>query len=46
MLLGFVMLFGYIVIVWLVFFKFKLMKFNIPWAMASGFVGLHILIMF
>jgi multidrug resistance efflux pump len=46
MLLGFVMLFGYVIIVWLVFFKFKLMKFNIPWAMASVFVGLHILIIF
>ncbi len=46
MLLGFVLLFGYSVIVWLVFFKFKLMKFNIPWAIASVFVGLHLLIIF
>ena len=46
MLLGFVMLFGYAVIVWLVFFKFKVMKFNIAWAIVSASVGLHLLIIF
>ena len=46
MLLGFVMLFGYAVIVWLVFFKFKVMTFNITWAIVSVFVGLHLLIIF
>ena len=46
MLLGFVMLFGYAVIVWLVFFKFKMMKFNIAWAIVSTSVGLHLLIIF
>ena len=30
MLLGFVMLFGYALIVWLVFFKFKWMQFSYP----------------
>ena len=29
MLFGFVLLFGYALVVWLVFFKFKWMKFNI-----------------
>jgi multidrug resistance efflux pump len=46
MLLGFVMLFGYAVIVWLVFFKFKVMKFNIAWAIVSASVGLHLLVIF
>jgi multidrug resistance efflux pump len=46
MLLGFVMLFGYAVIVWLVFFRFKVMQFNIAWAIISVFVGLHLLIIF
>ena len=31
MLLGFVLLFGYGLVVWLVFFKFKWMQFNIVW---------------
>ena len=31
MLLGFVLLFGYALVVWLVFFKFKWLKFSIVW---------------
>lgn len=46
MLLGIGILFGYLLLVWLVFFKFKWMKFNIPWAIVSVSVGLHILIIF
>ena len=46
MLLGFVLLFGYALVVWLVFFKFKLMTFSIPWALVSVFVGLHLLVIF
>jgi multidrug resistance efflux pump len=46
MLFGFVLLFGYAFIVWLVFFKFKWMKFNIPWGVVSVSVGLHLLIIF
>ncbi|MCO5124679.1 MAG: efflux RND transporter periplasmic adaptor subunit [Rhizobacter sp.] len=46
MLFGFVLLFGYAFIVWLVFFKFKWMKFNIPWGIVSVSVGLHLLIIF
>ena len=46
MLFGFVLLFGYAVLVWLVFFKFKWMKFNIAWGVVSVFVGLHLLIIF
>ncbi|WP_291993895.1 hypothetical protein [Candidatus Accumulibacter sp. ACC003] len=46
MLFGFVLLFGYAFIVWLVFFKFKWMKFNIAWGVVSVSVGLHLLIIF
>jgi len=46
MLFGFVLLFGYSIVVWLVFFKFKLMKFSIVWGIVSTSVGLHLLIIF
>jgi len=46
MLFGFVLLFGYAFVVWLVFFKFKWLKFNIPWGIVSVLVGLHLLIIF
>jgi multidrug resistance efflux pump len=46
MLLGFVMLFVYVVAVWLTFFKYKWMKFNIAWGFVSVSVGLHLLIIF
>jgi multidrug resistance efflux pump len=46
MLLGFVILFGYALVVWLVFFKFKWLKFSIAWGVVSSFVGLHLLLIF
>jgi multidrug resistance efflux pump len=46
MLLGFVLLFVYILVVWLTFFKFKWMKFNIVWGIVSVSVGLHLLLIF
>lgn len=46
MLFGFVLLFGYTLVVWLVFFKFKWMKFNIAWGVISVSVGLHLLLIF
>jgi multidrug resistance efflux pump len=46
MLFGFVLLFGYTLVVWLVFFKFKWMKFNIAWGIVSVSVGLHLLLIF
>ena len=46
MIAGFVILFGYGVLVWLVFFKFKWLKFSITWGVVSAFFGLHILIIF
>jgi len=46
MLLGFVMLFGYAFAVWLVFFKYRWLKFTIAWGFVSTFVGVHLLIIF
>jgi len=46
MLLGFVLLFAYIVVVWLVFFQFKLLKFTIPWGFFSAFFVVHLLLIF
>jgi multidrug resistance efflux pump len=46
MLFGFVLLFGYALIVWAVFFKFKWMQFNIVWGLVSVSVGLHLLLIF
>jgi multidrug resistance efflux pump len=33
-------------LIWLVFFKLKLIKFSIGWGIVSGFVGLHVLLIF
>jgi multidrug resistance efflux pump len=46
MLLGFVMLFAYGLIVWLVFFKFRWLKFSIAWGFFSTFFVLHLMIIF
>ena len=46
MVAGLVLLFGYVVLVWLVFFKFKWLKFTIAWGVVSALVGLHLLIIF
>jgi multidrug resistance efflux pump len=43
---AFVLLFGYVVVVWLIFFKFKWLKFGIGWGVVSVFFGLHLLIIF
>ena len=46
MVAGLVLLFGYVAAVWLVFFKFRWLKFSIPWGVVSFAFGLHILIIF
>ncbi len=46
MLLGFVLLFGYALAVWAVFFKFKWLKFSIAWGFFSSFFALHLMIIF
>ncbi len=45
-LLGLVLLFAYVVVVWLVFFKFRWLKFSIPWGVVSFVFVLHLLIIF
>lgn len=46
MIAGLLMVFAYIVLVWAVFFRFKWLKFSIPWGVVSAFVGVHLLIIF
>ena len=46
MLFGFVVLFVYALVVWLVFFKFKWLKFSIAWGIVSAGFGAHLLIIF
>jgi len=46
MIAGLVLVFGYAVLVWLVFFRFKWLKFTIAWGAVSAFTGLHLLIIF
>jgi multidrug resistance efflux pump len=43
---GLVLVSIYAVAVWLVFFKFKWLKFSIAWGVVSALVGLHLLIIF
>jgi multidrug resistance efflux pump len=46
MLLGFVLLFAYGFVVWLVFFKFKWLRFTIAWGFFSTFFVVHLLLIF
>jgi multidrug resistance efflux pump len=46
MIAGLVICFGYATLVWLVFFKFRWLKFSIAWGVVSVLVGLHLLIIF
>ncbi len=46
MIAALVILFGYVALIWLVFFKFRWLKFGIAWGVVSVFVGLHLLIIF
>jgi multidrug resistance efflux pump len=46
MIAGLLICFGYVVLVWLVFFRFRWLKFSPGWGVVSAFVGLHLLIIF
>ena len=46
MLVGLLITFSYLAFVWLIFFKFKLLKFSIGWGMISALFGLHLLLIF
>lgn len=43
---AFVLMFGFAVLFWLTFFKFKWIKFSIAWGVISAFFYLHLLIIF
>ena len=46
MIAGLVLVFGYALLVWAVFFRFKWLRFSIAWGIVSVVVGLHLLIIF
>ncbi len=46
MVFGIVLTVGFILFVWLVFFKFKWLKWGIPWAIVSVSVFVHVLFIF
>jgi len=46
MIITLVITFSYIILVWAVFFKFKVAKFNFFWGIATFWVGVHLLLVF
>src|SRR5260370_34949648 len=46
MLLALAMTAGFLFLVWLIFFKLKLLKFSIVWGILCAFFFLHILLIF
>ena len=46
MALALIIMFGYVLVVWLVFFKFKLLKWGIVWGIVSLFIGIHVFLIF
>jgi multidrug resistance efflux pump len=46
MVLGLAITFGFLLFVWLVFFKFKLLKWSAAWAVVALFVFVHVLLIF
>ena len=46
MLIALLMTAGFGTLVWLIFFKLKLLKFSVPWAMVTGFFALHVFLIF
>jgi membrane-bound metal-dependent hydrolase YbcI (DUF457 family) len=46
MLFAITLTFAFVLVAWLVFFKFKWLKFSIPWAIVSAFFFLHVLLIF
>ena len=46
MVLALGMLFGFLVFLWLIFFKFRWLKFSVAWALVSAFFVVHVLLIF
>lgn len=43
MIIALLILFGYIIFAWLVFYRFQLLRFNIVWGVVTFWVGFHVL---
>ena len=46
MTIALIITFLYVVVVWLIFFRFKWLKFNIVWGVVTFWIGFHMLIVF
>src|SRR5215469_7060243 len=46
MIFALVLTFGFILLVWLVFFRFRWLKFNVGWGVFSTFFLVHVLLIF
>jgi multidrug resistance efflux pump len=46
MVIGLLILIGYLALVWLIFFRLRLLKFNAVWGIVSALVGVHLLLIF
>jgi multidrug resistance efflux pump len=46
MVLALLITVGYVFLLWLIFFRFKLIQFSITWAVVSAFIGIHVLLIF
>lgn len=46
MIAALVITIAYVILIWLVFFKLKVAKFNIIWGIATFWVGIHLLLVF
>lgn len=46
MVIGLLITFGFLLFLWLVFIKFKLLKFSPAWALVSAFFIVHVLLLF
>src|SRR5215469_10217102 len=46
MIFALVLLFGCVLVVWLVFFRWRWLKFNMAWGIVVGYLFLHVLLIF
>ncbi|MGR3781802.1 MAG: HlyD family secretion protein [Albimonas sp.] len=46
MLVAIVIALVYVILIWLVFFKFRWLKFNIVWGIVSFWIGFHVILIF
>lgn len=46
MTIALIITFTYVVVIWIVFFRLRLLKFNIVWGVVSFWIGVHLLLIF